>query len=101
VILRTDGGGLHAYVDASLTASEMWRYLCAHCSSPMLWNICSCVAQTHDLAREKGRKELMEIYAEGRLKKRRRQGRIQVVIEPKILPARTIPSDSPFKTFPL
>jgi hypothetical protein len=87
VILRTDGGGFYAYVDVSLTAAEMWRYLCAQCSSPMLWNICSCVVHTHDLAHEKGRKELMHIYAEGRLKKRRRQGQIQVFVEPKILPA--------------
>lgn len=88
VILRTDGGGFYAYIDVSLTAAEVWRYLCAQCSSPMLWNICSCVVHTHDLAREKGRKELMHIFAEGRLKKRRRQGQVQVYIKTKVMPLR-------------
>ena len=85
-ILRTDGGGFYAYIDVSLTAAEMWRYLCAHCSSAMLWNICSCLVHTHDSAHEKGREELMYLFAEGRLKKRRRKGKVQVYVEPKILP---------------
>jgi hypothetical protein len=86
VILRTDGGGFYAYVDVSLEASEMWRHLCKTCSPEMLWNICQCVVHTHDLACQKGRQEMMKLFAEGRLKKRRRQGRTQVYVETEIIP---------------
>lgn len=85
VILRTDGGGFYSYLDVSLTATEMWRHLCTTCPPEMLWNICSCVVHTHDLARGKGRQEIMNAFAGGRLKKRRRQGRIQVYVETKIV----------------
>lgn len=85
VILRTGGGGFYGYLDVSLSAAEMWRHLCATCTPEMLWNICSCVVHTHDLARGKGRQEIMNIFAEGRLKKRRRQGRIQVYVETRIV----------------
>jgi hypothetical protein len=92
VILRSNGSGLCGYIDVSLCAAEMWRHLCARCSPEMLWNICSCVTSTHDLACGKGRQQVMDIFAEGRLKKRRRQGLVQVYIQAKIMEPRCAPS---------
>jgi hypothetical protein len=85
VLLRTDGGGFYAYIDVSLTASEMWRHLCETCSPEMLWNICSCVVHTHDLARDNGKRAIMEIFAEGRLKKKRGRNGVQVYIKTKVI----------------
>jgi hypothetical protein len=92
VILRTDGGGFYAYLDVSLEAASMWRHLCKTCSPEMLWNICSCVVHTHELARKKGRQEIMTIFGEGRLKKKRGRYGIEVYIKTKINPVATQPS---------
>ena len=87
VILRTDGGGFYSYIDVSLTAAEMWRHVCKVCSPEMLWNVCSCVVHTYDLAVESGRQAVMEMYAEGRLRKKQGRNGVRVYVEPKILPA--------------
>lgn len=85
VILRTDGGGFYAYLDVSLTAAEMWRYLCDACSPEMLWNVCSCVLHTYDLAVDNGRKAIMQAFAEGRLHKKRGRNGSYVYLRPKII----------------
>lgn len=85
VLLRTDGGGFYTYIDLSLTAAPMWRHLCETCSSEMLWNVCSCVVHTHDLARDNGKQSIMEIFAEGRLKKKRGRHGVQVYIQTKVI----------------
>lgn len=85
VLLRTDGGGFYAYIDVSLTAAEMWRHLCETCSPEMLWNVCICLIHTHDLARDHGRQSVMQIFAEGRLKKKPGRNGVQVYIETKVV----------------
>lgn len=85
VILRTDGGGFYAYIDVSLTAAEMWHYLCYACSSEMLWNICSCVVHTYDLAEENGRQAVIQAFLEGRLRKKQSRNRLQVYLAPKLV----------------
>ena len=85
VILRTDGGGFYAYIDVSLTAAEMWRHLCGACTPEMIWNVCSCVVHTHALARHNGRQEIMDVFAEGRLRKKRGRNGIQVYIKTKVI----------------
>jgi len=82
VILRTDGRGFHAYIDMSLTAAELWRYVSATCSWEMLWNICSCVAHTHDSAHEYGRQMVTQAFLEGRLKRKRRRGIVRAYLVP-------------------
>jgi hypothetical protein len=84
VILRTDGSGFYAYVDVSLEASVMWRHLCKTAGPEMLWNVCSCLVHTHDLARQKGRQEIMNAFAEGRLKKKRGRSGPQVYVQAQI-----------------
>lgn len=69
----------------SLTAAEMWRHLCETCSPEMLWNICAGVVHTYDLARNNGRQSIMEIFAEGRLKKKPGRNGVQVYIQPKVV----------------
>ena len=86
IILRTDGGGFYAYIDVSLTAAEMWRHLCQACSPEMLWNVCSCVVHTYDLAVENGRQAVMQLFADGRLRKKKgRNGGFQIYVQPKVL----------------
>ena len=84
VILRTDGGGFYSYLDVSLTAAEMWTHLSKSCSPETLWNICSCVVHTYELGRQNGRREIMDLFAEGRLLKKRGRNGLEVRIKPKV-----------------
>lgn len=79
VVLRTDGGGTYAYIDDTLTAIETWTTIAAQ-PPEMIWNICHLIAHTYERAFCAGRAQIEQIFLEGRLKKRRRQGRLRVEV---------------------
>jgi hypothetical protein len=85
VILQSDGGSICAYVDMTPAASEMWRHICKSCSLEILWNMCSGVVRSHELGRQLGRQEIMDAYAEGRLRRKKGRFGVQVCIKTKIL----------------
>lgn len=80
VILRTDGGGSYLYYIDQTDAGKVWAELCNVLSSSMLWDVCQTVAHTYDEGRKAERRKLHTLFLAGRLKKRKRQGRLSVEI---------------------
>jgi hypothetical protein len=79
VVLRTDGSGTYAYVDDTVAALETWTTISEQ-PPEMIWNICHLIVQTYERAFCAGRAHLEQLFLEGRLKKRRRQGRVSVQV---------------------
>jgi hypothetical protein len=76
VILRADGSGMKAYVVDELEAEDTWRKLIAACPPELLWNVCSTIAHTYHAGETAGRKKVHLAFLDGRLKKRRKAGRV-------------------------
>jgi hypothetical protein len=82
VIIETHGGGTQGYYIRTLTAVETWSHLAATLTSELLWNVCHDMCRMYDNARYVERHRIYAQFLQGRLKKRRRGGRVSVQVLP-------------------
>jgi len=69
----------YGYIDNTVTVIET-RTTIARQPPEMIWNLCHLILHTYDLAFRAGREQVERLFLEGRLKKRRRRGRVQVEV---------------------
>jgi len=79
VIIRTDGSGTTAYAIDETDALETWQKLVAALPSEVLWNLCMTLSNTYRKGRADERQVVLQQFLEGKLRKRRRRGVVQVV----------------------
>ena len=80
VVLERHGGGMVGYAFDNLVAGETWDHIAANFSPEMIWNLCNQIAHAYRTARDAERHIAYQAFAEGRLKKRRRQNKIYVEV---------------------
>ncbi len=81
-----------AYAFDNLIAGERWGHIAATFSPEMIWNICNQISHACRAARDAERNKIFQAFVDGRLKKRKREMRVTVYIEP-VPPA--LPSMAP------
>ena len=79
VIIRTDGSGTTAYAIDETDALETWQKLVAALPPEVLWNLCMTLSHTYRKGRADERQVVLQQFSEGKLRKRRRRGVLQVV----------------------
>lgn len=82
VILVSHGGGMEAYVLSDLVAVQTWTYLVANLSEELLWNLCYEILQAHRAVNSATTRRILQLFLEGRLKKRKCRNRLSVEIRP-------------------
>jgi hypothetical protein len=82
VLLQSSGGGMVGLQLDFRIASETWQHLAATCSPEMLWNLCHEIFELHRETLEGQKRSIFTAFAEGRLKKSKRNGRYNVTMEP-------------------
>lgn len=80
VILVAHGAGMRGYRLTQLWAVELWCNLCTTLSTDDLWSLCHQVIDAYDEGRSAEKRKLLTAFAEGRMKKRRKGGRVTVDI---------------------
>ena len=82
VVIECHGGGMVAYAFDNLVAAELWGHIAATFSPEMIWNICNQISHACRAARDAERNNIFQAFVDGRLKKRKRDKRVTVCIEP-------------------
>jgi hypothetical protein len=80
VIMRTDGSGTRFYYLDDLISREIWEYFTSTLTTEMLWNVCRQIIFAYEEGRDHAKKEAYDLFVEGRLKKRKRKGRVYVEV---------------------
>jgi len=80
VIIRTDGAGTTAYAVDETDALDTWQKLVAALPSEVLWNLCMTLSNTYCKGRTDERQVVLQQFLEGKLRKRKRRGILQVVV---------------------
>jgi hypothetical protein len=83
LIIESHGGGEQGYIDRHSHAVELFDHLCGTLAPERIWDICYLIASTENRAYRKGRQELVTLFLQGRLKRRRRhqQWRLEILPE--------------------
>lgn len=82
LIVESHGGGEQGYYDKSSHAIELFDELCSSLPPERIWDICYQIATTENRAYLKGRQEVMSLFLQDRLKRRKRKHRVHVEILP-------------------
>jgi len=80
VIIRTDGSGTTVYAVDETDALGTWQKFIAALPSDLIWNLCMTLSNTYRKGRTDERQVVLQQFLEGKLRKRKRRGVLQVVI---------------------
>ena len=81
VILERHGGGMQGYAFDSIVAGETWGLIAHSFSTEMIWNLCNQMANAYRAARDAEKVIVFRAFADGRLKKSRRNHTTYVHME--------------------
>lgn len=82
VMLECHGGGMRGYLFDHLVANETWEFVARSMPPEMIWNLCKQISDVYETGRMAERESLFRAFAEGRMRKRRKSGRVRVEITP-------------------
>ncbi len=68
------------YAFDNLVAGDTWEHIAATFRPEMIWNLCHQIAHAYRAARDAERHIAFRAFAEGRMKKRRRNHKIYVEV---------------------
>jgi hypothetical protein len=80
VIIRTDGCGTTAYAVDETDALDTWQKLIAALPPEVIWNLCMTLTETYRKGRDDEREFVFQQFLDGKLRKRKRSGVVQVVV---------------------
>ncbi|MBZ5505985.1 MAG: hypothetical protein LAO78_10905 [Acidobacteriia bacterium] len=84
VIVVSHGGGMEAYLLSDLVAHQTWTNVAEHLSEDLRWNLCYEIMHAHRAVKTEATRVVMQLFLEGRLKKRRRRNRSYVQVLPAV-----------------
>jgi len=82
ILLERHGGGMVGYQFDQSYAIETWEALARTLAPEMIWNLCNQIAESCQASRAAERSNMHRAFLEGRMKKRRRNHRLWVDVEP-------------------
>jgi hypothetical protein len=80
VIIVSHGGGMEAYLLSDLVAHQTWSHFAENLSEDLRWNLCYEIMHAHRAVKSEATRIVMQLFLEGRLKKRRRRNRSYVQV---------------------
>ena len=75
-----NGGGMEASLLSDLVALQTWSHVAENLSEDLRWNLCYEIMHAHRAVKTEATRIVMQLFLEGRLKKRRRRNRSYVQV---------------------
>jgi len=80
VIIESNGSGIKAYYLQGY--AERWEQICMLLTPSLVWDLCQSITDAHEATQINEHRRMSQLFVDGRLKKRKRNGRFHVEINP-------------------